>query len=203
MEFQTVRFRRGVLFAVLAILGGGADLWTKHAVFQWRGLPGSRDIYWVIDGYFGIQTAVNIGAVFGIGAGKGWLFAALSVFAAIGVVIWLFFFEAASSKWLTVAMGFVMGGIAGNLYDRLGIWWQPGYPDQWRTGVRDWILWQASDQWRWPNFNIADSLLVTGAIMLMMHSFQHELASSNELTSSPVDECDGTSVATPHNKSES
>jgi len=33
--------------------------------------------------------------------------------------------------------------------------------------VRDWILVQWSDQLRWPNFNVADSLLVVGAIALV------------------------------------
>jgi signal peptidase II len=36
--------------------------------------------------------------------------------------------------------------------------------------VRDWILWQASDEWRWPNFNIADSCLVVGAAVLFLHA---------------------------------
>ncbi|WP_404310612.1 signal peptidase II [Neorhodopirellula lusitana] len=161
---------RYILFAFLAIVGGVADLWTKQAVFQWRGLPGQREVYWVIDGYFGIETAVNIGAVFGIGAGKGILFAGISVFALIAILLWLFWFRGAVSKWLTFAMGCITGGIIGNFYDRIGMWWQPGYPEQWQSGVRDWILWQASDQWRWPNFNIADSLLVTGAIMLVVQS---------------------------------
>lgn len=161
---------RFVLFGVLAVLGAVADLWTKHAVFESRGLPGQSDIWWVIEGYFGIETAVNIGAVFGIGAGKGLLFAVISVFAFFGILTWLFWFRGAVSAWLTFAMGCITGGIIGNLYDRLGLWWQPGYPEPWRSGVRDWILWQASDQWKWPNFNIADSLLVTGAIMLVVQS---------------------------------
>ncbi len=57
--------------SVWQLLAQAADLWTKAAVFRWRGLPGETDIWWVIDGYFGIETAVNIGAVFGVGAGKG------------------------------------------------------------------------------------------------------------------------------------
>ncbi len=162
---------RVVTYAALAIGGAAADLWSKHAVFSWRGLPGESDVYWIVDGYFGIQTAVNPGAVFGAGAGFGMVFAAVSVLAAIGVFVWLFVFGAISSRWLTVALGMVTGGIVGNLYDRLGLWWQPGYPEVWRSGVRDWILWQASDAYRWPNFNIADSLLVTGAVMLVLHSF--------------------------------
>lgn len=161
---------RILLFGCLAVIGAAVDLWSKAAVFNWRGLPGQRDIYWVIEGYFGIETAVNIGAVFGIGAGKGLIFAAISVVALIAILIWLFWFGAAESAWLTFALGCITGGIIGNLYDRLGMWWQPDYPEAWSSGVRDWILWQASDQWKWPNFNIADSLLVTGAIMLFVQS---------------------------------
>ena len=162
---------RAGLYVVLVIIGAAIDLWSKQAVFSWRGLPGEKDIWWIINGHFGIETAVNIGAVFGMGAGKGTLFAILSVCAGIGIVIWLFKFRAAESLWLTTALGMITGGIIGNLYDRLGLWWQEGYPPEWKSGVRDWILWQANDEWVWPNFNIADSLLVVGACMLLYQSF--------------------------------
>lgn len=160
-----------VLFLLLAVGGAALDLWTKAAVFDWRGLPGQRDVYWVIDGYFGIETAVNTGALFGLGAGRGTLFAAMSVIAGAGILVWLFWFGAARSTWLTVALGCVTGGILGNLYDRLGLWWEPGFNPAWQSGVRDWILWQAGEEWKWPNFNIADSLLVIGAGMLLYQSF--------------------------------
>lgn len=166
-----VPFGHVILFFSLATVGATLDLWSKAAIFRWRGLPGQRDIYWVLEGYFGIETAVNPGAVFGIGAGQGTFFAVISLFAGVGVVVWLFWYGAASSRWLTVALGLVTGGIIGNLYDRLGLWWQPGYDPTWKSGVRDWILWQASDHWKWPNFNIADSLLVVGAGMLLYQSF--------------------------------
>lgn len=152
-------------------MGVVSDLWTKSAVFEWLGLPGTSDVYWIVEGYWGIETAVNPGAVFGIGAGMGLVFAAISLVALTGILVWLFYFGAASSAWMTVALGMITGGILGNLYDRLGMWYLDGYPEVWRSGVRDWILWQASDEWRWPNFNIADSLLVTGAIMLVLQSF--------------------------------
>lgn len=161
---------RMLLFASIAVAGGVVDLWSKAKVFQWRGLPTQRDIWWVWEPYFGIETAINLGAVFGVGQGQGSFFAVMSVVAGIGIVTWLFWFRAAESKWLTVALGLVGGGIIGNLYDRLGLWWQPTYPVEWKSGVRDWILWQINDQWKWPNFNIADSLLVVGAGMLMYQS---------------------------------
>jgi signal peptidase II len=165
---------RLVVFTVLAVVGAAADLWTKSAVFRWRGLPGQEDVWWIVEECFGIETAVNIGAVFGVGAGQGTLFAAFSIFAAIGILIWLFWFKAAQSLWLTWALGMITGGIIGNLHDRLGMWWQVGYPEQWQSGVRDWILFRIEgvplfDPW--PNFNIADSLLVVGACMLLYQSF--------------------------------
>lgn len=170
-RIQGVPLSRYVAFVSLAVLGGSADLWTKSVIFRWRGLPGQSDIWWLIDGYVGIETAVNIGAVFGLGAGQGTLFAGLSVVAAVAIVVWLFYFKAARQWWLTIAMGCVLGGIIGNLYDRLGLWWTPDLPIEWKSGVRDWILWQASDQYKWPNFNIADSLLVCGAALLLWRSF--------------------------------
>lgn len=167
---------RLILFLSLAILGAIADLWSKSFIFSWRGLPGEKDIWWIVDGYFGIETAVNIGAVFGLGAGKGTIFAAFSIIAAIGICVWLFWFKAAVSLWLTTALGLISGGIIGNLYDRLGLWWvdEPGYFMEWQSGVRDWILFKIPgvpffDPW--PNFNIADSLLVVGAGMLLYQSF--------------------------------
>ncbi|TWU00790.1 signal peptidase II [Stieleria varia] len=161
---------RAAVYFTLAITGAALDLWSKHFVFATRGIPGQKDIWWVIEPYFGIETAVNPGALFGMGAGKGTVFAAMSVFALVGILVWLFRFRAAHSLWLTVALGLVTGGIIGNLYDRLGFWWTPDYPQSWSSGVRDWILWRINEKWTWPNFNIADSLLVVGAGMLLYQS---------------------------------
>jgi signal peptidase II len=154
------------LFAMPALVGCAADLLTKAWMFSW---PELRDggTYWLWTGHIGLQLSLNEGALFGMGQGKVWLFAALSVAAAIAIPIWLFRFGAARDAWLTFALGCVMGGVLGNLYDRLGL-----HGETWPAGpragtpvyaVRDWILWQLSDRWRWPNFNIADSLLVVGA----------------------------------------
>lgn len=170
---HSLMIRRALLFGVLAVTGATIDLWTKEVVFRWRGLPGERDPWWLIEGFFGIETAVNPGAVFGIGAGKGVVFAVFSVIAAVGILIWLFRYQAARSLWLTCALGLIMGGIIGNLYDRLGFWWQPPLPLEWKSGVRDWILFRVEgvpllDPW--PNFNVADSLLVVGACMLLYQS---------------------------------
>jgi signal peptidase II len=127
--------------------------------------------------YAGIQLSWNEGALFGIGQGKVWLFVVLSVGAALAIPLWLFVFRAARDAWLTFALGCVMGGILGNLYDRLALHGEVWPVADSRAGqpahaVRDWILVQINDQWRWPNFNIADSLLVIGAAVLCLHALR-------------------------------
>ncbi|MEM7473907.1 MAG: signal peptidase II [Planctomycetota bacterium] len=160
---------RWASFCAIAVFGTAIDLWTKYAVFSWLGLPGQQDVYWIIEGYVGIETAVNPGALFGMGAGFGLGFAALSVVAAIAIGVWLYRYRAIESWWLLVSLGSVTGGIFGNLYDRLGLWNPPPEIPLWASGVRDWIRLSYGEH-TWPNFNIADSLLVCGAIMLFLHS---------------------------------
>lgn len=162
---------RWLVFSSAAVLGTSIDLLTKQWVFQWRGLPGQLPPWWLVEPYVGIETAVNPGALFGLGAGWGSLFAALSVLAGVAIVVWLHKFRAIDSWWLVIALACVMGGILGNLYDRLGLWNPPPEMPLWSSGVRDWILFQYNANYVWPNFNIADSLLVCGAIMLAVHSF--------------------------------
>lgn len=167
---QTVAVNRYVIYFSLAVFGCLADLLSKFWVFQWRGMPRQGNEWWIWDGYVGIETALNDGALFGVGSGYSWLFAVLSIVAAVGILVWLFYFRAAQDRWLTVALGCVTGGIFGNLYDRMGLWERPDMPGVYRNEVRDWILFRYK-QYTWPNFNIADVLLVCGAIMLMLHAF--------------------------------
>lgn len=169
---------RYITFAVIALVGGGVDLLTKQWVFAWRGFPRmENDVYWLLEPYVGIQTSLNPGALFGMGAGHSHWFALLSIAAAIGIVIWLTYGRAAEDRWLTVALGLVTGGIIGNLYDRLGLWHYANVPGPWQNNVRDWILFQYPAPWNhwaltpWPNFNIADSCLVAGAVILIVHAY--------------------------------
>jgi signal peptidase II len=167
----SVPTNRYVVFAAIALFGLAADLITKQILFAWLGLPQQDKYFWIVEGYVGFQTAVNRGALFGMGEGFWWVFSLLSVVAAIGIVSWLFFWRAAHDWLLTIALGCVMAGIFGNLYDRLGIWDATGLPPEFEHGVRDWILFRYK-QYTWPNFNIADCLLVCGAAMLMYHAWR-------------------------------
>lgn len=174
----------------LALAAGGSllDLWTKHAIFAWRGYgQPERNVWWLIEGFVGIETTLNHGALFGMGQGQTALFAGLSIAAAIGILIWVFFGGAVRDWFLTVALGCVLAGIIGNLYDRLGLW--GGIADDGSPiyAVRDWILF-CYKSYTWPNFNIADALLVCGAGILVVHAWLY-----GETTSKPSVKASGAS----------
>jgi signal peptidase II len=170
---------RYAVFAAIALCGCAIDLTTKSWIFAKLGFPASEPI-WLWPGIFSLETSLNEGALFGMGQGWTFVFAALSVCAGVGIVVWLFAFKAARELWLTVALACVMAGILGNLYDRVGM---PGlawpYADKHHArgdhvyAVRDWLHFQCP-WFDWPIFNIADSLLVCGAGMLVLQSFRKE-----------------------------
>lgn len=172
-------------FCSLAVLGCAADLGTKHLVFRHPQLFHGSE-WWLWPGHIGLQKSLNEGALFGMGQGKVWLFALFSLAAAAAIPVWLFWFRAAHDRCLNFALGCVTGGILGNLYDRLGFpglsWDQfhPGRAGERVYAVRDWILMQWNDQWVWPNFNIADMLLVGGACLLMLQAFFSNPSSEQE-----------------------
>src|SRR5215212_3939616 len=122
---------RYVIFLAIAVIGCGIDLWTKRWMFDHLGMPLEKPPWVIVDGYLNFATSLNEGALFGIGQGQVVLFAGLSVIAAIGVIYWLFVAGAARDWLLTVALGSIMSGIFGNLYDRLGM-----HGLSWTAGLR-------------------------------------------------------------------
>ena len=176
---------RYLVFATIASIGCALDLLTKHWVFARLSVPfieGGRfsPPIWLVQDIFGFETSLNEGAVFGVGQGLVLVFAGLSMLAALGIVAWLFVGRAARDLFLTVTLALIMAGIVGNLYDRLGLHglkWGGGIPEH-GVGtavyaVRDWIHFQIpAIGFDWPNFNLADSFLVSGAILLVWHAFR-------------------------------
>lgn len=166
---------RYVLFFCVAAAGVLADLLSKYFAFKYYFEPTEmvQFPHWWIEGIFGLQTATNPGALFGMGSGLSWLFAILSVVAISVIVGWLFVFKGASDRWLTFTLALIAGGILGNLYDRVGFGAMPNYPPEIHTNVRDWILFNLQGVpffEPWPNFNLADCWLVCGAALLFFHA---------------------------------
>jgi signal peptidase II len=178
-----------VWFISLAVLGLAIDLISKHLVFDQLGFPGGQRAEPFFDHWgvmFTFVTSVNEGALWGIGQGYTWVFALLSIIAIIAVCVWLFVYKAANSLWLTIALGLIMAGTLGNLYDRAGLHGIVINGSQ-LYGVRDFFLFTFGG-WPWPVFNFADCFLVAGAIMLGVQAFLlEETAEANAtLASAPV-----------------
>ena len=191
---KAVPANRYAVFFSLAIFGCLADLATKSWIFDKLKMPGVSPPWWIWEDVVGFQTSLNEGALFGFGQGFVTLFAILSMVAAVAVLVWLFVAGAAEDFLLTVALGSITAGIFGNLYDRLGL---PGLSwnfsnDLHQLGdpvyaVRDWIHVMIGN-WPWPTFNIADSMLVAGAILLVWHAF---LVGPEKSQKPEPDEADG------------
>jgi signal peptidase II len=171
---------RKFVYVFLAAATLSLDLWSKTAAFERWGVFGSSG--WLLDSWvkFQFHTNLNYGALWGMGQGLSTLFAALSVAAFLGILWWLFAMRAAHSLWMTVSLAFVTGGTLGNLYDRLALHGiippDPEYPGRMASApvraVRDFFHFRFGT-FDWPIFNVADICLVTGAIMLMLHSLQN------------------------------
>lgn len=181
--------RHYVLFALVAVTGLAADLATKSYAFHVLDHPTVNQgrVAWVIEGFFGFQTSLNEGALFGMGQGYRWIFVSLAGLAVLGIAGWFAVGQPGKDKMLTVVLAMLLAGILGNMYDRMGLpawegpWtWKadvvnPSSGDEHAEGdpiyaVRDFIVFRFGT-YQWPNFNIADSLLVCGVGLLLFHAY--------------------------------
>ncbi|HTN30902.1 MAG TPA: signal peptidase II [Pseudomonas sp.] len=117
----------------------------------------------IIPDLFSWTLAYNTGAAFSFLAGQSgwqrWLFALIAVVVSVVLVIWLKRLKP-NETWLAVALALVLGGALGNLVDRVLF----GH-------VIDFILVHWQNRWHFPAFNLADSAITVGAIMLVIDMF--------------------------------
>ena len=178
---QKSRASRLVLFSVVALSGLLFDLWTKHWIFETLGRPGEKSVWWIVPKIFGFQTSLNQGALFGVGQGQIPLFVTLS-FVALAGICWWIWTDVTRSRYLSFTLGLITAGILGNLWDRCALHdmtWSSLDVEIWNCSpemigkpihaVRDWILVMIGD-YPCPNFNIADSCLVCGAILIGIYA---------------------------------
>jgi len=118
----------------------------------------------VIPDLFSWTLAYNTGAAFSFLADSSgwqrWLFALIAIVVSVVLLVWLKRLKRGET-WLAIALALVLGGALGNLYDRMVL----GH-------VVDFILVHWQDQWRFPAFNLADSAITVGAIMLALDMFK-------------------------------
>jgi len=104
----------GTLIAILAVTVLAADQLAKH--FALENLPYQEPVH-IIGDFLIFYLTRNSGAAFSLGADATWIFTiALSVVAV--VIVWLAVTRVRSRLW-AVALGLLLGGVLGNLGDRL------------------------------------------------------------------------------------
>ena len=144
-------FKWLTLSAIIVIF----DQITKFYAVQFLILQEPRYIYSGLN----FTLMYNTGAAFSFlsdaGGWQRWFFIGISSLVSIIIVVWIYN-VLRKSRYLLFALSFILAGALGNLWDRLTL----GY-------VVDFIEVHYQDLY-WPAFNIADSSITIGAILLII-----------------------------------
>ena len=118
-----------------------------------------RDSVTVIPGFFHLTHVQNTGAAFGLFAESTaqWKIGALVSFSVIALLIvcGLLWKNSHALSTTTIGLSLILGGATGNLWDRM----TSGH-------VVDFLDFNVGS-YHWPAFNVADSAIVIGAILLV------------------------------------
>ncbi len=145
----------GATIAILAVLVLAADQSAKFAAIA--NLPAEEQVH-ILGDVLIFYLVRNPGAAFSLGTGVTWIFTVALVAVAV-VVIWLAVTRVRSRAW-AIVLGLLLGGVLGNLGDRLF------RPPAFGVGhVVDFI----STPWMLPAiYNVADMFIVTMMIAVAM-----------------------------------
>ena len=112
--------------------------------------------------HLNLTLTYNKGAAFSflssIANGQTLIFGGLAVLISLILVVWLSKISFKQS-WLAIALALIIGGALGNLWDRVSIGHVVDFIDLY------------VNEWHWPVFNLADSAICIGAIMLFCDAF--------------------------------
>jgi len=181
--------RRGLAIPIVSLvvvaLLVALDLWSKAAVFEWLGDPGrpaagvelSSDChaghyrYVIVPSWLAFMTSYNPGAAFG-GLQNAPTLLVVGRCIAVVVLFVLILRGAAHRRPTRVALVLILSGALGNLYDNLFL---GPYGDSRFGAVRDFIdVYFGVWDWHFPTFNVADSCITVGAVLLLLAGFRRE-----------------------------
>ncbi len=144
------------LTAVVIILDQLSKAWlAKHFTF---------DESVAILPMLNVTLRFNTGAAFSVLADASgwqrWLFAALAIAVAVGIAVWLYRLDGVKQRLLAVSLSLVLAGALGNLIDRLRLGHVIDFVD---------VHWKDV---HFPAFNVADSAITIGAILLLIDAWR-------------------------------
>jgi signal peptidase II len=137
-------------FLTLAVIVFGFDQWTKFMVSAYLQEP-----VVLVESFLHLNQTVNDGAAWGIFSGQRSFLITISICAVIGIILF-------RKKLLLdlrsrgIAFGLLLGGICGNLLDRL------------RLGAVIDFIDVHLPFYSWPTFNVADAAICLGVCILLL-----------------------------------
>jgi len=149
--------RRAWLVVIVAPIVLAADLVTKQLALS--GLTGQQPVR-VLGGLFYLQIVRNPGAAFGMATGMTWVLTLIALAVVVGI-IWVMP-KLRSVGW-AIGLSLVLAGAVGNLVDRF-----TRAPGALRGHVVDFLSPFAPNGDVFPVFNVADSSIVCGGILIVL-----------------------------------
>ena len=145
-----------ILALVVLVLDIITKRWVESILLHGQQIP--------LTGFFNLVLTYNAGAAFSFlsdaSGWQRWFFSAIAA-SASGLIIYLLRKHAAD-KLFCMALSLILGGALGNLWDRITL----GH-------VVDFLDFHVSN-YHWPAFNVADSAIFLGAMLLILDSFRRK-----------------------------
>lgn len=154
------RWKRIIKIALPLIVLCLCVLFDQLTKFHFKKTLSNGDDIDVIPNFFYFTYTVNTGAAWSFLANKAWGQIFFKILTGISLVLFgflMFYAYKKNYKWLTYSVALIIGGTIGNFIDRLIF-----------NGVTDFIGFIFGDYY-FPIFNLADTFLVVGVIMAVIH----------------------------------
>lgn len=145
------------LAAAILVLDQATKVWVDLALPFGAFFP--PDSLVVIPGFLHIVHVGNTGAAWSMLSDYTWLLTLIGIAALVLLFVFRRALELEKPK-MQLAFGFIVGGIIGNLVDRIRL----GY-------VIDFLDFQFGD-YHFPSFNVADSAITIGVALYILYSFR-------------------------------
>lgn len=159
-----MRLLESARWFALAFVVAGLDQWSKHVVQQHLVYGDSIPV----TGFFDLVLVFNPGAAFSfLSSASGWqreLFIGIALAASLFMATLIV--RHRTRLLFGFALGMILGGAIGNVVDR----WMLG-------AVVDFLHFHVAGYY-WPAFNLADSAITCGAVLLVWDSFREQRARS-------------------------
>ncbi|MFK7733367.1 MAG: signal peptidase II [Pseudomonadales bacterium] len=151
-------YKRNSLWLVLSVVIFLLDIWTKNLASSQLQYARPVEILPILN----FTLLHNPGAAFSFlsdaGGWQRWFFTVISAVVSAVLLVWLFRLQR-NEKLLALSLALILGGAIGNLYDRVTL----GY-------VVDFISFHYAGRY-FPAFNIADSAISVGAVLMILDMF--------------------------------